>query len=379
VLEKAESEKVEGTGPVLSSKAKRLMRSKKGLVYNKPPEKPIQVMGMECTAALITGMEGVVRVAVMNWWTRNRTGKRCREAVAPLYRLRWAMSRLWEQALLNTIEQREIMRKRENMKQTSVNQIRLTHIGGPTALIEIGRLRILTDPTFELAGYQYSAGPQVIGKTTSPTLLPSALGSVDAILLSHEQHGDNLDPAGRAYLAQGKQVLTTPASAQRLGSNVRGVSTWETVHLGDVNGLEVRVTATPARHGSEEIKEATGHVNGWMLEWEGQRRGTLYISGDTVLYEGLEEVARRYRVGVALLHFGAARAQRFGPTHITLTGVEGAQFAQMLGEATIVPLHYEGWTHLTEGRDEIEQAFTAVGLEKRLRFLPFGQPVSNDI
>jgi L-ascorbate metabolism protein UlaG (beta-lactamase superfamily) len=58
---------------------------------------------------------------------------------------------------------------------------------------------------------------------------------------------------------------------------------------------------------------------------------------------------------------------------------EGARFAKMLGEATIVPIHYEGWSHLTEGRDEIEQTFTAAGLEKRLRFLPFGQPVSIDI
>ena len=265
------------------------------------------------------------------------------------------------------------------MNQTPVHQIHLTHIGGPTVLIEIGQLRILTDPTFELAGYSYSAGPQVVSKTTSPALLSTAIRPVDTILLSHEQHGDNLDPAGRAYLAQGKQVLTTSASAQTLGGNVRGVSTWETVPLRDGNGLEVRVTATPARHGSEEIQEATGQVNGWMLEWEEQRRGTLYISGDTVFYEGLEEIARRYQVRVALLHFGAARVQRFGQAHLTLTGVEGAQFAQILGAATIVPIHYEGWTHLTEGHDEIEQAFMAAGLEKRLRFLPFGQPVSIDM
>ena len=36
-------------------------------------------------------------------------------------------------------------------------------------------------------------------------------------------------------------------------------------------------------------------------------------------------------------------------------------------ENTIV---YEGWTHLTEGRDEIEQAFLAAGRENQLRFLP---------
>lgn len=265
------------------------------------------------------------------------------------------------------------------MNQIPFDQMRLTHIGGPTVLIAIGHLRILTDPTFELAGYQYSAGPQVISKTTSPALLASALGSVDAILLSHDQHGDNLDPAGRAYLSQGKQVLTTPVAAQRLGGNALGVPTWETVNLRGVNGPEVRVTATPARHGPEEIQEATGNVTGWMLEWEGQRRGALYISGDTVLFEGLAAIARRYQVGVALLHFGAARAQRFGPAHITFTAAEGAQAASMLGEATIVPIHYEGWTHLTESRDEIEQAFTAAGLEKRLRFLPFGQPVSIDL
>ncbi len=265
------------------------------------------------------------------------------------------------------------------MNQIPFAQIRLTHIGGPTALIEIGQLRILTDPTFELAGYQYGAGSQVVSKTTSPAILPGALGPVDAILLSHDQHGDNLDPAGHAYLSQGKQLLTTLAAAQHLGGNARGMTTWETITLAGVDDQEVRVTATPARHGSEEIKEATGNVTGWMLEWEGQRRGALYISGDTVLFEGLEEIARRYQVGVALPHFGAARAQRFGPTNLTFTGAEGERFARMLGEATIVPIHYEGWTHLTEGRDEIEQAFMAAGLEKSLRFLPFGQPVSIDL
>src|SRR5205807_5943403 len=122
-------------------------------------------------------------------------------------------------------------------------------------------------------------------------------------------------------------------------------------------------------HGPEEIQEAVGDVNGWVLEWQGQRGGALYISGDTVLFDGLEEVPRRYEVGVALLHFGAASTQRFGSAHLTFTGAEGAQFAKMLGEAGIIPIHYEGWTHLTEGHDEIEQAFTAAGLEKRLRFL----------
>ena len=93
----------------------------------------------------------------------------------------------------------------------------------------------------------------------------------------------------------------------------------------------------------------------------------------------MEEVARRFPVEVALLHFGAAQAERFGPVSITLTAAQGVQFAALLEEATIIPIHYEGWSHLTEGRAEIERAFLAAGQEHLLRFLPPGQAVSLDL
>jgi hypothetical protein len=44
-----------------------------------------------------------------------------------------------------------------------------------------------------------------------------------------------------------------------------------------------------------------------------------------------------------------------------------------------IPLHYEGWSHLTQGRDEIRQAFTTAGLEQRLHFLPYSQPITLDL
>ncbi len=258
--------------------------------------------------------------------------------------------------------------------------VRITHIGGPTALIEIGALRILTDPTFEPGGYSYNAGGQEIRKTADPAITADALGPVDVVLLSHDQHGDNLDPAGRAYLAQVGQTLTTPEGAQRLGGNARGVPTWQTVEVSGADGLTVRITATPARHGPEQVAPTyAGHVTGWLLEWDGQRNGAVYLSGDTVLFEGVEEVARRGRVSLALLNFGAARAQRFGPFDITFTGVEGAQAAKLLGDATIIPLHYEGWSHFSQGLTEVEQAFAAAGATERLRILPIGQATTLEV
>lgn len=259
-----------------------------------------------------------------------------------------------------------------------VHPLRLTYIGGPTVLIEIGSLRLLTDPTFEAAGYEYMSGPQLIRKTTSPALPASSLAAIDAVLLSHDQHGDNLDPAGRAVLAPAKRTLTTPVGAGRLGGNALGIAPWETVTLTSADGFEIRETATPARHGPAAFEQAAGPVTGWVLEWGSEPGRTLYVSGDTVLFEGLEAVARRFHVNAALLHFGAAQVERFGPVNITLTASEGVQVATLLGKPLIIPIHYEGWSHLTEGRADIEHAFRAAGIEHLLRFPQPGQAVSLD-
>lgn len=77
VLEKPESSKLEATAPVLSSKAKRLNRSRLGLLFNLPSLRPIRVIGMEWTGTIITGLQGIPRLAVMRWWTRHR--RLCRQ------------------------------------------------------------------------------------------------------------------------------------------------------------------------------------------------------------------------------------------------------------------------------------------------------------
>ena len=94
--------------------------------------------------------------------------------------------------------------------------VKLTLIGGPTILIETGGLRLLTDPTFDPPG-SYQSGSITLQKTIGPALSVAELGRIDAVLLSHDQHADNLDTAGRALLTDIPTVLTTRIGAQRLG------------------------------------------------------------------------------------------------------------------------------------------------------------------
>lgn len=243
-------------------------------------------------------------------------------------------------------------------------QLKMTYIGGPTALFRWGGLRFLTDPTFDPAGQEFRAGAYELRKIAGPAVSPESLGRVDVVLLSHDHHFDNLDRAGRAFLARAGTVLTTPAGAERLGNNAVGLAPWHGVHVPGPDGRVLRVTATPARHGPADFDR--GPVAGFVLVYDDAPDTAVYVSGDTVWYQGVAEVARCYPVKAAVLFMGAARVTAVGPWHLTLTAEEGIEAARAFADAAIVPLHCEGWAHYTESREEIARAFAKAGLKGRL-------------
>jgi L-ascorbate metabolism protein UlaG (beta-lactamase superfamily) len=251
--------------------------------------------------------------------------------------------------------------------------VQITYIGGPTALIEIGGLRLLTDPVFDPPGGKYSFGLGTGSvKLDAPALEPDALGRIDAVLLSHDHHDDNLDAAGRALLPAAGRVVTTAAGGRRLGGNALGLEPWATTTLEAEGAPAVKVTATPARHGPPLSHPIVGDVIGFLLEWEGQRDGAFWISGDTVYYRGVREVGERFDVGTALIHMGGVRFAISGPARYTMNAAEAARTAEELGVKTVLPIHYEGWKHFREGRADAERTFTEAGIAGKVRWLPAG-------
>ena len=254
-------------------------------------------------------------------------------------------------------------------------EVKLTHIGGPTVLIEFGGWRLLTDPTFDPAGGKYRFGWGTGStKLTAPSIAAGELGPIDAVLLSHDHHDDNLDAAGRALLPRTETVITTGAGARRLGGNARGLAPWATTELSAEGKPRIEVTATPCRHGPPLSRPLVGDVVGFALTWERQEHGALWISGDTVLYDGVREVADRIDVGTALVHLGGVRFPVTGPLRYTLTAEEAVELCQLLEPQTAIPIHYEGWRHFRQGRDGIEAEFAAAPAEfrERVRWLPLG-------
>jgi L-ascorbate metabolism protein UlaG (beta-lactamase superfamily) len=261
-----------------------------------------------------------------------------------------------------------------------VSAISITYVGGPTALLEVAGLRLLTDPTFDPAGRKYNFGWGTSSrKLQDPALAPAELAPIAAVLLSHDQHDDNLDDAGRAMLPSAGRVITTPAGERRLGGNALGLAPWSSTTLQAPGGPEVRITATPCRHGPPLSGPIVGEVAGFVLEWEGQRDGALWLSGDTVHFPGVAEVGRRFDVGTAIVNLGGVRFPITGPARYTMNAAEAVRVAREFELRTLVPLHYEGWKHFRQDRDEIERAFGEAGIEDRVRWLEAAAPVTIEV
>jgi L-ascorbate metabolism protein UlaG (beta-lactamase superfamily) len=251
--------------------------------------------------------------------------------------------------------------------------LRARYLGGPTAILEIGGIRLLTDPTFDPPG-DYTVGTRTLTKTAGPVLAAGALGQVDAVLLSHDQHPDNLDRLGRDFLAGVPLVLSTASAQRRLGGAVRALPNWEQTQLARPDGGELRITGVPAQHGPDGTEHLTGEVTGFVLGGEGLPE--VYVSGDNASLSVVRAIADRFgSFDAAVLFAGGAQTALLGDAYLTLTSDGAAEAARVLGAAHVVPVHFEGWAHFTQGADTLLEAFSQAGLSERLHLLKPGEQI----
>ncbi len=228
----------------------------------------------------------------------------------------------------------------------------ITYLGGPTAVLEYGGLRFVTDPTFDPPGSYPEPGETALVKTAGPAIVREQLGRVDAVLLSHHLHKDNLDWEGLELIATGIPTLSTRDAASDLfGGSVIGLDSWETHELGSVT-----VTAVPALHGPPGYERIVGEVTGFVLEAPGEP--TVYVSGDNASLPLVEQIAGRFpEIDIAVLFAGAAAVPELDAI-LTLTSKDAVRAAEILGASRVIGLHTDDWEHFSESRAELDAAFS---------------------
>ena len=242
----------------------------------------------------------------------------------------------------------------------------LTLIGGPTALLEYAGTRLLTDPTFSPPG-EYPGG---LVKTSGPAIPAEQVDPIDAVLLSHDHHADNLDPAGRDVLPRAGIVLTTVLGAERLGSNAVGLKVWQPATVGPVT-----VTGVPALHGPPGSEPITGPVIGFVLQ--ASNHTSVYVSGDNASLGVVEQIVDWLGpIPIAVLFAGAVQLpHRFDGAYLTLSADLAAQAAARLGAQRVAVIHTEGWAHFSQGTAHTAAAFAGNGIGDRLVPVSAGETV----
>ena len=217
------------------------------------------------------------------------------------------------------------------------NGLRITWFGHSSMLVEIDGFRLLIDPFW---GEQ--AGPSGLLGTKPfypPPAALSALGHVDAVLISHD-HWDHLDQSTISAMAGWSTTtfvvpLGIGADLQRWGipaDRIRELDWWQSTNLGSVE-----LVSTPARHssGRDPLRGNETLWSGWALRGPQHR---IWYSGDTGYFPGLPEIGQRLGpFDVTLIDSGEYDSE-WPDNHL---GPELAVRAnQMVGGKLMIPVHW---------------------------------------
>jgi L-ascorbate metabolism protein UlaG (beta-lactamase superfamily) len=257
----------------------------------------------------------------------------------------------------------------------------LYFIGTATTLISYGDITLLTDPNFLHQGERAYLGRGLVSKRlTEPALSVDQLPSIDAVVLSH-LHGDHWDRRAQRGLDHEVPILTTPHAARRLQwrgfSRAVGLRVWSSDDI--VRGsTRVRVTSMPGRHAPRPVRRLLPPVMGSMLEFgpvDGPVELRVYVTGDTLVIEELNEIPRRYpTIDAAVLHLGGTRLP--GGLLVTMDAVQGADLIDLVDPGVAVPVHFDDYSRFASPLADFRTETEKRGTIGRVRFVDRGDTVA---
>jgi L-ascorbate metabolism protein UlaG (beta-lactamase superfamily) len=246
-------------------------------------------------------------------------------------------------------------------------------VGAATVVIRYAGFNVLTDPNFLHRGEHARLGYGVRARRlTDPALEIDALPPLDLVMLSHlrESHWDRV---AESRLPRSLPVATTPPAAASLHARgfvwAQPLATWDTLDC-TKGAARLRITAMPGRHGPRRLSRFLPSVMGSLLEFEtvdGRPLLSLYVTGDTLVDEGMREIrARHAGIDIALLHLGGMRVLG---SLLTMDGAQGAALMRIVQPRLAIPIHYDDYACFTSPLSDFQEAVSEAGLSDRVHYL----------
>jgi L-ascorbate metabolism protein UlaG (beta-lactamase superfamily) len=257
-------------------------------------------------------------------------------------------------------------------------------VGTATVILRYAGFTILTDPNFLHAGDHVHLGYGLTAeRLTNPALELEELPPLDFCVLSH-YHGDHFDHIVEERLQKDLPILTTEHAAKELGEKgftaAQALDTWDAVTV-EKNGARVRVTSMPGKHGPAGVDFFLPPVMGSMLEFQntsGQKTALrLYITGDTLVHDDLQEIPKRYpEIDLALFHLGGTRIMG---VLLTMDAEQGVEAIRIVNPREVIPIHYNDYEVFKSPLEDFKKAVEAAGFADRVKYLSHGETYNFEV
>jgi L-ascorbate metabolism protein UlaG (beta-lactamase superfamily) len=256
-------------------------------------------------------------------------------------------------------------------------------VGTATVVLRFAGFTILTDPNFLHAGDHVHLGYGLTAqRLTNPAMEIEELPPLDFVVLSH-YHGDHFDRVAEERLQKDVPILTTEHAAGELKdkgfTEAIALDTWDAVNVRKGNS-RVRVTSMPGRHGPPIVEKFLPPVMGSMLEFETEEGRTalrLYITGDTLVFDDLNEIPKRYpSIDLALFHLGGTQIMGI---LLTMDAEQGVEAIRIINPREVIPIHYNDYEVFKSPLEDFKKAVEAAGFADRVRYLSHGETYNFEI
>ena len=244
----------------------------------------------------------------------------------------------------------------------SQDDLHIWWLGQSGFLVQWRGSHLLFDPYLsDSLSRKYAATDKPHTRMTGLVISPDALDFIDLTTSSHN-HTDHLDAETLTALIQAnpKMELLVPSAnrifaAERLNvdpDQLKAIDSGQSIALGPFE-----LHAVPAAH-EDLAKDDLGRHQfvGYVAKlgpW------TVYHSGDTIPFDGMEEILRQWEIDVALLPINGRRPERRVAGN--LWGREAANLAKAIGAQMVLPCHYDMFEFNTESPEEFETACQELG------------------
>ena len=226
--------------------------------------------------------------------------------------------------------------------------MQITLVRNATLLLELGGRRLLVDPMLDPAGarppIEQTANPVRNPTVELPFPAEDVVSGLDAVLVTH-CHKDHFDETAERLVPRDVPVFCQPEDEERL--RAVGLDARPVEDRLDWDGLVLHRTA--ARHGHGAMAEALAPVSGFVLD-------DLYLAGDTVWYEAVEETIARLAPRVAVVHAGGASFVEGG---LIVMGIDDVREV-VARVPVVVCVHLEAINHCHLSRAELAAAVPGV-------------------